>query len=121
VSAIRSSIIRERPLRQPEPILSPSRANLRDDIAALSPDSESGWPILQFDWPISKLSSPRNGLDSVFASAARRYSVGVWPVDALKARLKGPIDWKPESMAIVRIGTSFCVASTSAALASSIR
>ena len=37
---------------------------------------------------------------------SRRYSVGVTPVVALKARLKGPSDWKPASIAIVITGTS---------------
>ena len=55
------------------------------------------------------------------ASASRRNSVGVRPVSALKARLNGPIDWKPASMAIVSTGTSRWLASDSAALASSIR
>src|SRR5207253_10917690 len=36
----------------------------------------------------------------------RRYSVGVNPTCALKARLNGPIDPNPVSRAMVRIGTS---------------
>src|SRR5215472_13883881 len=51
----------------------------------------------------------------------RRYSVGVTPVVALKARLNGPSDWKPASIAIVMTGTSTCAGSASAALASSNR
>ncbi|MGY4423835.1 hypothetical protein ACVWY2_006284 [Bradyrhizobium sp. JR6.1] len=50
-----------------------------------------------------------------------RYSVGVTPVVALKARLKGPSDWKPASIAMVMTGTADCEGSASAALASSIR
>src|SRR5712675_3255838 len=52
---------------------------------------------------------------------SRRYSVGVTPVVALKARLKGPSDWKPASIAMVITGTSACEGSARAALASSIR
>ena len=55
------------------------------------------------------------------ASLSLRYSVGVTPVVALKARLKGPSDWKPASIAMVMTGTSACDGSASAALASSIR
>src|SRR5580692_3240544 len=54
-------------------------------------------------------------------SLRRRYSLGVTPVVALKARLNGPSDWKPASIAIVITGTSACEGSASAALASSIR
>src|SRR5262245_39907532 len=52
---------------------------------------------------------------------SRRYSVGVTPVTVLKARLNGPSDWKPASMAMVMTGTSSWAGSASAALASSIR
>src|SRR5262245_34205457 len=37
---------------------------------------------------------------------ARRNSVGVMPVSALKARLNGPSELKPASSAMVRTGTS---------------
>ena len=46
-----------------------------------------------------------------------RYSVGVRPVCALKARLNGPIDWKPASSAMVRTGTPAWPGSASAAVA----
>src|ERR1700759_949045 len=62
------------------------------------------------------------GLRSQAANAfCLRYSLGVTPVSALKARLKGPSDWKPASIAMVMTGTSPCAGSASAALASSIR
>src|SRR5829696_2735651 len=59
--------------------------------------------------------------DQAALALSRRYSVGVTPVIALKARLKGPSDWKPASIAIVITGTSAWLGSASAALASAIR
>src|SRR5215468_4914194 len=55
------------------------------------------------------------------AALRLRYSLDVTPVVALKARLNGPSDWKPASMAMVMTGTSACAGSASAVLASSIR
>src|SRR5215217_195837 len=59
--------------------------------------------------------------DHAAGALRRRYSVGVTPVMALKARLNGPSDWKPASIAMVMTGTSTCVGSDSAVLASSMR
>src|SRR3954468_6525343 len=59
--------------------------------------------------------------DQAADALRRRYSVGVTPVVALKARLNGPSDWKPVSIAIVITGTSAWLGSASAALASAIR
>src|ERR1700739_117621 len=67
-------------------------------------------------------------IDSLFQGLRRqaanafclRYSLGVPPVSALKARLKGPSDWKPASIAMVMTGTSACLGSASAGVASSI-
>ncbi len=50
-----------------------------------------------------------------------RNSVGVRPVAALKARLNGPIDWKPAVRAMVSTGNSGRVRSARAALASASR
>jgi hypothetical protein len=60
----------------------------------------------QPDWPILKFSSFSGAMAADRVSALRRNSVGVRPVSALKARLNGPIDWKPASMAIVSTATS---------------
>jgi hypothetical protein len=57
----------------------------------------------------------------VGAVVLRRYSVGVMPVSALKARLNGPSDWNPASSAIVKIGTSAWSGSTSARFTSDSR
>lgn len=65
--------------------------------------------------------SEEKGADQAVLAFSFRYSVGVTPVVALKARLKGPSDWKPASIAMVMTGTSACAGSASAALASSIR
>src|SRR5690348_7169589 len=46
----------------------------------------------QPDWPILKFSSFSKAIAADRVSASRRYSVGVRPVSALKARLNGPID-----------------------------
>src|SRR3954468_22181583 len=57
----------------------------------------------------AKPSSPTRGEGKRCQTAdalRRRYSVGVTPVVALNARLKGPSDWKPASIAMVMTGTS---------------
>src|SRR3954451_13216342 len=59
--------------------------------------------------------------DQAADALSRRYSDGVTPVVALKARLNGPSDWKPASIAMVMTGTSAWLGSASAALASAIR
>ena len=51
----------------------------------------------------------------------RRYSCGVMPVSALKARLNGPIEPNPQSSAIVRIGKWASAGSTRRRFASSMR
>ncbi|MGK0246713.1 MAG: hypothetical protein ACI9HH_005385, partial [Pseudomonadota bacterium] len=57
--------------------------------------AEFGWPIPKSGWPIPELSPGLPVPDASFASASRLYSVDVRSVAALKARLNGPIDWKP--------------------------
>ena len=52
------------------------------------------------------------------ASFSRRNSVGVRPVAALKARLKGPMDWKPASSAMLSTGRLRRAGSASAVRAS---
>ena len=54
-------------------------------------------------------------MNQTILAFSRRYSVGVTPVIALNARLKGPSDWKPASIAIVITGTSAWLGSASAA------
>ena len=58
--------------------------------------------------------SARDLIDGALARARRRNSVGVRPVSALKARLNGSSDGKPESIAIVKTGAFFLKASWSA-------
>ncbi len=75
-----------------------------------APDLKNGQPI-----PDSPAQSPSR------ARWLRRNSLGVRPVRARNARLKGPTDWNPLSSARVRIDASACEASDSQLMASSSR
>jgi hypothetical protein len=62
------------------------------------------WPNLRDDQPFSKSARARDLAPP--PGRARRYSVGGEPAVCLEGAIEGPIDPKPASNAIVRIGPS---------------
>src|SRR6516225_5233490 len=59
-------------------------------------------PHAGFEIRLAGSGNPRTG--TAAGGRSRRNSLGVMPISALKARLKGPSELKPASSAMVRIG-----------------